>query len=74
VKVLLAADPAQLNDPKRAEQPGALRDGQYPLSWYNNFDGGRQYYISLGHKKEHYAEPLFRRQLLGGILWALGRK
>jgi type 1 glutamine amidotransferase len=72
VKVLLAADPAQLKDPKRTEQPGALRDGQYPLSWYNTFDGGRQYYISLGHKKEHYAEPIFRRQLVGGILWALG--
>jgi uncharacterized protein len=74
VKVLLAADPAQLNDPKRNEQPGALRDGQYPLSWYNTFDGGRQYYISLGHKKEHYADPILRQQILGGILWAIGRR
>lgn len=74
VKVLLAADPEKLNDPKRTEQPGALRDGQYPLAWYNTLDGGRQYYISLGHKKEHYAEPIFRQQVLGGILWALGRR
>ena len=74
VKVLLAADPDQLKDPKRNEQPGALRDGQYPLSWYNTFDGGRQYYISLGHKKEHYAEPLLRQQILGGIVWAMRRR
>ena len=75
VKVLLTADPAQLDDPKKSEAPGGeLRDGLYPLSWYNTFDGGRQYYTSLGHKKEHYAEPLLRKQLAGGILWAMGRK
>ena len=74
VKVLLAADPAKLKDPKKDTQPGSLRDGQYPLSWYNTFDGGRQYYISLGHKKEHYAEPLLRQQILGGILWAIRRR
>ena len=73
VKVLLTADPAQLDDPKKAElQGGELRDGVYPLSWYNTFDGGRQYYTSLGHKKEHYAEPLLRKQITGGILWAMG--
>ncbi|HYI96946.1 MAG TPA: ThuA domain-containing protein [Bryobacteraceae bacterium] len=74
VKVLLTADPAQLDDPKKAELPGGeLRDGMYPLSWYNTFDGGRQYYTSLGHKKEHYAEPLLRKQITGGILWAMGK-
>ena len=72
VKVLLTTDPAKLEDPKRAEQPGELRGGMYPLSWYNTFDGGREYYIGLGHKKEHYANPLFRQQILGGILWAMG--
>jgi type 1 glutamine amidotransferase len=75
VKVLLTADPAQLDDPKKLELPaGQLWDGTYPLSWYNTFDGGRQYYTSLGHKKEHYSEPLLRKQIVGGILWAIGRK
>jgi uncharacterized protein len=74
VKVLLTANPAQLEDPKRESEPGQLRDGVYPVSWYNTFDGGRQYYIGLGHKKEHYADPLFRRQLTGGLLWVMGRK
>jgi uncharacterized protein len=74
VKVLLTADPSQLDDPKRTEQPGELREGKYPISWYNTFDGGREYYIGLGHKKEHYADPLLRQQILGGILWAIGEK
>jgi type 1 glutamine amidotransferase len=74
VKVLLTADPAQLEDPKRESDPGVLREGVYPLSWYNTHDGGRQYYIGLGHKDEHYADPLFRQQLTGGLLWVMGKK
>jgi type 1 glutamine amidotransferase len=74
VKVLLTADPAQLEDPKRESEPGALREGVYPISWYNTYDGGRQYYIGLGHKDEHYANPLFRQQLTGGLLWVMGKK
>ena len=74
VKVLLTANPAQLEDPKRDSEPGALRDGVYPISWYNTYDGGRQYYVGLGHKDEHYADPLFRQQLTGGLLWVMGKK
>jgi uncharacterized protein len=66
IKVLLTTDPSKIDDPKRTETPA-----EYPLSWYNTYDGGRQYYIALGHKKEHYAEPLFRQQVLGGILWVM---
>ena len=74
VRVLLTAAPAALEDAKKTEQPGELRGGRYPLSWYHTVDGGREYYIGLGHKKEHYADPLFRQQLLGGILWAMGER
>lgn len=73
VKVLLTADPARVADPKRSEEPGELRDGVYALSWYNTFDGGRQYYTALGHKKEHYSDPLLRKQIAGGILWVIGK-
>ncbi len=69
IKVLLTTDPSKIDDPKRTET-----HAEYPLSSYNTYDGGRQYYIALGHKKEHYAEPLFTQQLLGGILWAMGEK
>ena len=74
VNVLLSAAPAQLEDPKKESEPGQLRDGEYPLSWYHTFEGARVYYTALGHKKEHYADPILRKQLLGGILWVMGEK
>ena len=73
VKPLLVADPAQLKDPKKAERPANAFGNAVPLAWYHVFEGGRVYYIALGHKNEHYQNPLFLRQVLGGIEWAMGR-
>jgi len=73
LKVLLVTDPTKLDDPKRAtEYPGDKFGDSVPLSWYHEYDGGREYYIALGHKDEHYSMPVFRQQLRGGILWAMG--
>lgn len=72
LKVLLATEPAKLDDPKWKESPGSLVDGLVPLAWYHNFEGGRAFFTALGHKKEHYSDPLLYRQLLGGIKWAMG--
>ena len=44
----------------------------HPIAWCQNFDGGRSWYTGLGHNSSAYHEPLFRRHLLGGILWASG--
>ena len=41
-----------------------------PLAWYHEFEGGRSFYTSLGHKKEYYKDPLYVKHLTGGILWA----
>ena len=72
LKVLLVTDPRKLDDPKWAESPGTTVDGMIPLAWYHNFEGGRVYFIALGHKKEHYSDPLLYGQILGGIEWAMG--
>lgn len=64
---LLEGDLTTLNDPKKPE--GATR---HPLAWYHEFEGGRCWYTSLGHRKEVYQDPTFRRHILGGILWAMG--
>jgi len=34
--------------------------------------GGRVFHTALGHKKEHYADPLLPRQIFGGIQWVMG--
>jgi type 1 glutamine amidotransferase len=43
-----------------------------PLAWYQQFDGGREFYLALGHNKEDYANPLLYGIIEDGILWAMG--
>jgi uncharacterized protein len=45
-----------------------------PLAWYHRFDGGREIYIALGHRKEEYSNPILYGLIENGILWAMGNK
>jgi len=69
--VLLSADRAQLDDANKAQSAGEQIDGQSPLAWCHEFEGGRAWYSALGHKIEYYSDPQFTRHILGGILWAM---
>ncbi|MGD0158148.1 MAG: ThuA domain-containing protein [Terracidiphilus sp.] len=42
-----------------------------PLAWYHEFDGGREFYVALGHNKEDYGNPLLYGIIKNGILWAM---
>lgn len=42
-----------------------------PLAWYHQFDGGREFYLALGHNKQDYANPLLYGIIKNGILWAM---
>ena len=44
-----------------------------PLAWYHHFDGGREFYVALGHRKEDYANPVLYGIIERGILWAIER-
>jgi type 1 glutamine amidotransferase len=74
IKVLLVVDPAKLDDPNLAEYPGTRFGDSMPLAWYNVVDGARTFYTALGHKPEHYSDPILYNHILGGILWAIGDK
>ena len=65
LQVIAVNDLSTIQDPK-GEKPVTFGD-VFPSVWYQEFDGGRQWYTSLGHRKEDYALPEFRRHLLGGI-------
>ena len=65
---------AKRNDPDGAKHTDESFDASIPLSWYHQFDGGREFYIALGHNKEDYFNPLLYNQILGGTFWARGRK
>lgn len=73
IHVLLAGELTNLNDKDKGSYPGTIFGELFPLSWCQEFDGGRQFYTALGHKIEYYSDPNFRRHVLGGILWVLHR-
>lgn len=44
-----------------------------PLAWYHHFDGGREFYVALGHRKEDYSNPVLFGIIERGITWAMAR-
>ena len=44
----------------------------HPITWCQDFGGGRSFYTGLGHTKESYGEPAFQKLLVGAIRWAAG--
>ncbi|MEU2076177.1 ThuA domain-containing protein [Streptomyces sp. NPDC013489] len=52
---------------------GGTMKGDHPIAWCQTYGGGRSFYTGGGHTKESYAEPAFRRHLLGGLRYATGQ-
>jgi uncharacterized protein len=71
LKFLLAVD-------EKTYQPGAKwgpKEGKgmgdfHPISWYQNYDGGRAFYTALGHLPGTYGDAAFMHHVYGGIYWA----
>lgn len=51
---------------------GPSMGADHPIAWYKEFEGGRSFYTNLGHRRETWADPVFRRHLVAGIRWAAG--
>lgn len=71
IHVLLAADLTTVEDEEKSDYPGDVFGETFPTSWCHTTDGGRQWYTSLGHRAEHYSDPMFMRHILGGIQWVM---
>ena len=71
IKVLLAVDLTTITDEKKGEYPGEVFGTTFPLAWYHEFEGGRQFYTALGHKPEYYSNEKFLKHLWGGISWTM---
>ncbi len=74
IHILLAADISAITDEKKTTYPGSTFGNYFPVAWCHEFEGGRQFYTSLGHKAEYYKDPVYLQHLLGGIQWALNDK
>ncbi len=58
---------------ERSYSPGdGAMGADHPIAWTHAFQGGRAWYTAGGHTEESYAEPLFRKHLIGGIRYAAG--
>jgi type 1 glutamine amidotransferase len=54
---------------------GSLENGDHPISWCGNYDGGREFTQVLGHNWELFdSTPWFRESIYQGILTAGGFK
>ncbi|TCO44697.1 PKD domain-containing protein [Actinocrispum wychmicini] len=51
---------------------GVTPDVDHPISWCQNYDGGRSWYTMIGHGSARYNDPLYLKYLLGGIQWSAG--
>lgn len=51
---------------------GGKNPDYHPMSWYQEFDGGRSFYTAMGHTDETFVEPLFLNHLYAGINYAMG--
>jgi type 1 glutamine amidotransferase len=69
--VLLEMDTSTVTNPPRAAWALKFEGNRFPLAWSHQVGKGRCIYTALGHHKEDYADPVFRKHLQGAILWAL---
>ncbi len=62
-KVLLEVD-------EKSYEGGSHGDA-HPISWKQEYEGGRSFYTALGHTTESYADANFLQHLLAGIKFAI---
>lgn len=53
---------------------GGRMGKDHPVVWCRRVGQGRMWYTAMGHTESSFAEPLFQKHLLGGILVTVGRK
>lgn len=62
---------------ERSYKPGSLMGTDlamgkdHPIAWWRCAGEGRVFYSAMGHTAESFAEPEYRRMLLGATRWAL---
>jgi type 1 glutamine amidotransferase len=70
IHVLIVHNLSSLEDNDKPTYYGGTSS---PSAWYHEFDGGRQWYTSLGHDSATYSNPEFQKHILGGIIWVIGK-
>lgn len=45
-----------------------------PIAWVKNYGEGKAFHMSLGHREEVWANPVYMESMLGGIKWILNKE
>ena len=70
IKVLLVSDISTIKE--SADGKNITPDvfgNRYPAAWCQEFDGGRIFYIALGHSKEDYSNATYLAHIIEGLKW-----
>jgi len=68
---VLTTDRTKLTGLEKMKSDPNTYPNPLPLAWYHTFDGGREFYIALGHRKQDYANPILYNTIKQGIIWAI---
>lgn len=45
---------------------------KHPISWFQEYDGGRSFYTALGHFSYHFTDAFFVKHISEGLKYAMG--
>lgn len=65
IEVLLTVD--------ESTYEGGKHGGFHPISWRQEYEGGRSWYTAIGHDDESYKDDNLLKHIAGGINWAAGK-
>lgn len=51
---------------------GDYQRPNYPCTWAHQFEKGRAFYTSMGHREDVWTSQAFQLVLMGGVHWAVG--
>ncbi len=51
---------------------GGRNGKDHPMSWFQEFDGGRSFYTAMGHTDASFSEPLFLNHIWAGLHYVMG--
>ncbi len=71
---VLVTDRSRLSSLEAMKIDVASFPNPLPLAWSHQFDGGREFYVALGHNKQDYANPILYGVIENGILWSMRHK
>lgn len=52
------------------DKKGAGMGKLHPVAWYHDYDGGRSFYLALGHLPTSFSDAAYLNLLYAGIFWA----